>query len=50
MRTYKIVKKGVFETQLKFEEKVNSFSAQGWKAISISSQGNLLVILMEKER
>ena len=50
MNTYKIVKKGVFESQLKFEERINSLSLEGWKALSISHQGAQMVILMEKSR
>ncbi len=48
MRQYKILKKGVFETQTKFEERLNSESLQGWKAISISAQGAQMVVLLEK--
>lgn len=49
MDNYKILKKGVFESQLKFEEKINSLALQGWKAISLSHQGAQMVVLMEKK-
>lgn len=48
MDNYKILKKGVFESQSKFEEKINSLALQGWKAISLSHQGAQMVVLMEK--
>lgn len=47
---YKIVKKGVFESHLKFEERINAMALEGWKALSISHQGAQLVVLMEKNR
>lgn len=49
MDRYKLIKKGVFESQVKFEERINSMAIQGWKAISISHQGAQLVVLMQKE-
>lgn len=48
MGKYKILKKGLFESQSKFEEKINSMAVQGWKAISISHQGGQLVVMLEK--
>tara|TARA_R110002072_G_scaffold147858_6_gene295211 strand:- start:517 stop:666 length:150 start_codon:yes stop_codon:yes gene_type:complete len=48
MEKYKIIKKGVFESQTKFEEGINQLAFQGWKAISISHQGTQIVVLMEK--
>ena len=48
MDRYKLVKKGVFESQVKFEERMNSLALRGWKAISISHQGAQVVVLMEK--
>jgi len=50
MSNYKIVKKGVFESHMKFEERINSLTLEGWKALSISHQGAQMVILMEKNR
>ena len=50
MRTYKIVKRKVFESEEKFEARLNEFSSLGWKAISITLNGGLLTVLMEKER
>ena len=49
MENYKILKKGVFESQSKFEEKVNSLALKGWRAISLSHQGSQMVVLMEKK-
>jgi len=49
MDRYKIVKKGVFETQQKFEERLNSQAIEGWKAISLSHHGAQIVVLMEKK-
>lgn len=48
MERYKILKKGVFETQTKFEERLNSESLKGWKALSISAHGAQMVVLLEK--
>lgn len=48
MEKYKILRKGVFETQTKFEERLNSESLKGWKALSISAHGTQVVILLEK--
>jgi hypothetical protein len=45
---YRIVKKGVFESHTKFEERINSMTIEGYKAISISHQGTQLVVLLEK--
>lgn len=50
MRTYKIVKRKVFESEDKFEARLNELSSLGWKAISITLNGGLLTVLMEKER
>ena len=50
MRTYKIVKRKVFESEEKYEARLNEFSSMGWKAISITLNGGLLTVLMEKER
>lgn len=50
MDRYKIVKKGVFEKESRFEERINSIALEGWKALSISAQGGILVVLMEKVR
>jgi hypothetical protein len=50
MEKYSIVKKGVFESHTKFEEKINSLALQGWKALSISHQGAQMVVLMEKAK
>lgn len=50
MTNYKIVKKGVFEKEIRFEERLNSMSLEGWKAKSIAMQGGQLIVLMEKSR
>jgi len=50
MDRYKIIKKGVFESTTKFEEKINSLTLEGWKAISIASDQGSIVVLMEKIR
>lgn len=50
MDRYKIVKKGVFESVTKFEERVNSLSLEGWKAISIAADQGTVVVLLEKNR
>ena len=49
MINYKIIKKGVFESHKKFEEKLNGLTLQGWRAISLSHQGAQMVVLMEKQ-
>jgi hypothetical protein len=50
MRTYKIVKKKIFESDKKFEIRINELSALGWRAISIALHGVQHIILMEKDR
>ena len=50
MTNYKIIRKGVFEKERTFEERLNSMALEGWKAKSISMQGGQLVVLMEKNR
>lgn len=47
--TYKIVKKGLFESIEKFEGRINELAADGWIAVSISSESNnSIVVLMRK--
>ncbi len=49
--TYKIVKKGLFESIEKFENRLNELATEGWIAVSISSEhNNSVVVLMKKER
>jgi len=50
MEKYKIIKKGVFQSVSSFEEKVNTLSADGWKAISLTSDNSHMYVLMERER
>jgi len=50
MRTYKIVKRKIFERESKFEVRLNELSSIGWKAVSMTMHGGLLTVLMEKER
>ncbi len=48
MKKYQLFKKGFFESQAKFENRINQRAFEGWKAISISHQGTQIVVLMEK--
>jgi hypothetical protein len=50
MDTYKIIRKGVFESKSKFEERLNALVLEGWKAISIASDQGTLSVLLEKNR
>jgi hypothetical protein len=50
MINYKVLRKGVFERESNFEEKMNSMALEGWKAISIAVHGGITVVLMEKTR
>lgn len=50
MRTYKIVKRKVFESDEKFENRLNEFSTMNWKAISMTLYSGQLTVLMEKEK
>jgi hypothetical protein len=50
MENYKILQKGIFEKLSVFEERLNSMDATGWKAISISSDGGTLVVLLERKK
>lgn len=46
---YKIVKKGIFESIEKFENRINDLASKGWIAVSISSETNgSIVVLMRK--
>lgn len=48
MKKYQLLKKGVFESQDKFENRINQLAFEGWKAVSISHYGGQMVVLMEK--
>ena len=48
MRTYKIVRKKAFESEGKFEARINELASRGWKATTMTMYGGL-TILMEKE-
>ena len=50
MRSYKIVKKKLFESEEKFETRLNELSGMGWRATSIAEHGGQQLVLMEKER
>ncbi|MCB0802113.1 MAG: hypothetical protein HND54_08695 [Bacteroidetes bacterium] len=50
MNQYKIIKKGVFEKESSFEERMNSMAREGWRALSVAVQGGVMVVLMEKNR
>jgi len=50
MDNYKLIKKGVFEKLSSFEERINAMSNEGWNAISISSDNNSVIVLMERKR
>ena len=50
MRTYKIVTKKFFESEEKFENRLNEISSRGWKALSMSQNSSgVLSVLLEKE-
>ena len=50
MTNYKLLRKGVFERSKRFEERLDSLGLEGWRAISITKDGGLIVVLMEKSR
>lgn len=50
MTTYKMIRKGVFEKESTFEERLNSMALEGWRAISITKDSGIVVVLMEKSR
>lgn len=50
MQNIKIVRKGAFEKESKFEAKLNTLALNGWKANSIAVHGGVLVVLMVKEK
>ncbi|MBL4707660.1 MAG: hypothetical protein JKY48_04380 [Flavobacteriales bacterium] len=50
MEKYKIIRKGAFEREAKFEDRLNSMALEGWKALSIAVHGGVVVVLMEKIR
>lgn len=45
---YKLISKGPFEKAEKFEKRLNSMAAQGWRVITNMSQGAFLVMGKEK--
>ncbi len=50
MRTYKIVRKGTFESLSKFEKRLDALALEGWKALGITNDHGGTTVLMEKER
>lgn len=50
MGNYKLIQKGVFEKLTAFEERINSMSNEGWQAISMSSEGGSVLVLMERRK
>jgi len=48
MKKYQLLSKGIFESQAKFEKRINQLAFEGWKAISISHYSGQMVVLMEK--
>ena len=50
MTNYKLIKKGIFERESSFEERLNSLALEGWRAISITKDSGILVVLMQKSR
>ena len=50
MDRYKVVRKKAFEKHARFEERINSLALEGWKAISITSEGTSMIVLMEKSK
>ncbi len=50
MTNYKILRKGVFEKEKTFEERLNSMALEGWVAKSVTMHGGQLIVLMEKSR
>lgn len=49
MKPYKLLSKGVFESQKKFEDRLNEMSEKGWRALSMTSDaGGGIVVLLEK--
>ena len=50
MRTHKIVKKKLFESESKFENRLNEYSSMGWKSVSMTIYSGVLTVLMEKEK
>ncbi len=48
MKEYKLLTKGVFEPESKFERRLNEICQKGWKPISICyNKGKGLTILLE---
>lgn len=50
MEKYKIISKGFFESNSKFEDRLNALVLEGWKAISIASDQGSTKVLLEKNR
>jgi len=50
MTNYKLIKKGIFERESSFDERLNSLALEGWRAISITKDSGILVVLMQKSR
>ena len=47
---YKIVRKKTFEKEVNFEERLNNMAREGWRAVSITGQGTVVIVLMERDR
>lgn len=48
METYKIFAQKTFESNKKFEKRLNEMCNTGWKAISIAADHGVNTILLEK--
>jgi hypothetical protein len=48
MEKYKIFRQGAFESDSKFDKRLNEICQKGWKAISIGNGPGGSVVLLEK--
>lgn len=48
MEQYKLLSQNTFESTKKFEKRLNEICQQGWKAISIGTGMEGMIILLEK--
>jgi hypothetical protein len=52
MKEYKIIKKGTFQKNQKFEDEINHWAREGWSVVSAvsSGAGDIAKVILEREK
>ncbi len=45
---YKIISQGIFESERRFETRINELARMGWRINSVSHKHSITVVVMEK--